>query len=287
MKISGSEVAVERGSEAQVRENGPFECRRYSDAGGITQYGAYVETLAPGSRSSERHWHEKEDEFLYVISGEATLVENDGEHLLRAGDAACWPGGVANAHHVINRSGSPCTYLIVGTRLTHDVCHYPDSGRTQYDEGENWRIEDRDGKVLKGGTIDRVGPLTGVRDFFFYGLFMDEALLREKGVQPRAPRKAVVPGFRLGIGSRAYLAPEFGAQAFGMVFALDAAQAASLYAAPGLDRYRPMRALACFEDGSNGSVVVYNLPQAEAGAADGVYREKLSSVMRRLGLPAP
>ena len=284
MIVRGSQVPIERGTESQVKANGPFECRRYSDAGGLTQYGAYVETLAPGSRSSERHWHEREDEFLYVLSGEATLVENDGEHPMRAGDAACWPGGVANAHHVINRSGSPCTYLIVGTRLTHDVCHYPDSGRTQYDVGEDWRIEDRDGKVLKGGTIDRVGELRGEHDFFFYGLFMDEALLREKGAQPRAARKAVAPGYRLGIGERAMLVPEFGAQAFGMVFKLDARRAAGLYEAPGLDRYRPARVLACFEDGSSASVVTYNL-RGDAAGANPEYERKLRAVMQRLGLP--
>lgn len=266
MIVREAEVPVERGTELQVKENGPFESRRYSDAGGLTQYGAYVETLMSGSRSSERHWHEKEDEFVYMVSGEATLIESDGEHLLRTGDAACWPAGVPNAHHVVNRSGSPCTYVIVGTRLTHDVCHYPDSGRTQYDEGEHWRIEDRHGKLLKGGTIDRVGVLRGERDFFFYGLFMDESLLRDKGVEPRAGRRAVAPGFRLRIGERASLVPEFGAQAFGMVFKLDAGQATSLYEAPGLDQYHPTKVLACFEDGSNAYVVTYNLRGGATGA---------------------
>lgn len=280
-------MPVERGTGAQVRENGPFESRRYSDAGGLTQYGAYLETLAPGSRSSERHWHEREDEFLYMVSGEATLIDNDGEHLLRPGDAACWPGGVPNAHHLVNRSGLPCTYVIVGTRLTHDVCHYPDSGRTQYDVGENWRIEDRDGKVLKGGTIDRVGELRGEHDFFFYGLFMDEALLREKGLQPRAGRKAAVPGMRLRIGARAILVPQFGAQAFGMVFRLDAGQAASLYQAPGLDRYRPSRVLACFEDGSSGYVVTYNVrDMSDAGEPNSEYERKLRAALQKAGLPS-
>ena len=127
MIVRKAEVNVDRGTEAQVKANGAFECRRYSDVGGLTQYGAYLETLAPGSQSSERHWHEKEEEFLYLISGEATLVENDGEHLMRPGDAACWPAGVPNAHHIVNRSAEPCTYLIVGTRSTNDVCHYPDA----------------------------------------------------------------------------------------------------------------------------------------------------------------
>jgi uncharacterized cupin superfamily protein len=132
-------------------EHGPFESLRVSDAGGLTQYGAYVETLHPGSRSSERHWHEKEDELLYVLAGEVTVLENDGAHVLREGDAACWPAGVPDAHTVENRSSTPCTYLIVGTRLQHDVCHYPDVGRTLHTEGETWRLVATDGTVLKSG----------------------------------------------------------------------------------------------------------------------------------------
>lgn len=125
-----------------------------SEAGGITQYGAYLETLQPGARSSMRHWHEKEDEFLYVVAGEVTVVENDGPHVLHPGDAACWPGGVPNAHHVLNRSAAPCSYLIVGTRVSHDVCHYPDSGRTLFTEGETWRFVEADGTVIKSGQVE-------------------------------------------------------------------------------------------------------------------------------------
>lgn len=97
-----------------------------SDAGGLTQYGAFTEELAPGAQSSQRHWHEAEDEFLYVLDGTVTVVENDGEHELTPGDAACWPAGAANAHCLINRTDSPVTYFIVGTRAEDDACHYPD-----------------------------------------------------------------------------------------------------------------------------------------------------------------
>jgi uncharacterized cupin superfamily protein len=132
---------------------GTVDTAKFSDAGGITQFGGFVQTLQPGARSSNRHWHEKEDEFLYVLAGEVTITENDGEHLLRPGDAACWPAGVPNAHHVANRSDAPCTYLIVGTRLTQDVCHYPDLGRTLYSEGETWRLVEADGSVVKTGRF--------------------------------------------------------------------------------------------------------------------------------------
>lgn len=130
---------------------------RVSDAGGITQFGASVQTLQPGAMSSVRHWHEREDEFLYVLSGEVTITENDGKHLLQPGDAACWPAGVPDAHTVSNESAQACSYLIVGTRLTHDVCHYPDAGRTLHTEGSTWRMVDSAGVVLESGRVDGRG----------------------------------------------------------------------------------------------------------------------------------
>ena len=133
---------------------GVSETASFSDSSGITQYGAYLQTLQPGARTSTRHWHEREDEFLYVLAGCATVVENDGRHVLEPGDAACWPAGVPNAHHVLNESTEACSYLIVGTRVTHDVCHYPDVGKTLYTEGSVWRVEDASGAVLKSGRVE-------------------------------------------------------------------------------------------------------------------------------------
>jgi uncharacterized cupin superfamily protein len=133
---------------------GAMETARYSDFGELKQYGAYVQTLHPGARSSTRHWHEQEDEFLYVLAGEVTIVENDGAHTLGPGDGACWPAGVPNAHHVMNQSDEECSYLLVGTRPTHDVCHYPDVGKTLYTEGETWRVEDVSGQVLQSGLVE-------------------------------------------------------------------------------------------------------------------------------------
>lgn len=141
-------------SERRTREGfGTADTVKLSDAGGLTQFGANVQTLQPGARSSNRHWHEKEDELLYVLSGEVTVIEDDGPHTLHPGDTAAWPAGVANAHHVVNQSSEPCSYLIIGTRLTQDVCHYPDSGRTLYCEGETWRLVEADGTVFKTGTF--------------------------------------------------------------------------------------------------------------------------------------
>ena len=142
---------IVRRTGLRSEQEGDREWLHYSDAGGLTHYGAYVDTLQPGARSSDKHWHEKEDEFLYVLSGEVTVIEDDAEAVLLAGDAACWPAGKPVAHTVVNRSAAPCTYLIVGTRVTHDACHYPETGRVLYTEGEAWRIESADGAVLKSG----------------------------------------------------------------------------------------------------------------------------------------
>jgi uncharacterized cupin superfamily protein len=111
---------------------GARESLHLSEAGGLAQFVAHVQTLQPGSRSPDRHWHEEEDELLYMLSGEETVIEEDGPHLLRPGDAACWPAGTANAHQVVNRSGAPCSYFILGSGVVPDVIHYPDRGEILY-----------------------------------------------------------------------------------------------------------------------------------------------------------
>ena len=126
MIIRKEQAPVDRGTEERAREYGASQSLPLSEAGGLIRFGAHIETLESGSRCSDRHWHEQEDEFLYVISGEATVVEEDCAHALGSGDAACWPAGVANAHQVVNRSDAPCTYLILGSRtMIPDVTHYP------------------------------------------------------------------------------------------------------------------------------------------------------------------
>lgn len=95
-------------------------------AGGLTDFGVNLTELPPGAWSSQRHWHTSEDEFVYVLSGELTLITDAGEQVLHANDCAAFPGNVANGHHLINRSDALATYLEIGTRADTDVCHYPD-----------------------------------------------------------------------------------------------------------------------------------------------------------------
>lgn len=105
---------------------GRYRALPLSDAGGLTQFGAFLETLDPGARSSQRHWHEAEDEFLYLLEGQLTVIENDGAHVLQPGDAAAWKAGDQNAHCLWNHTEAPATYIVVGTRAPRDVCHYPE-----------------------------------------------------------------------------------------------------------------------------------------------------------------
>lgn len=96
------------------------------DAGGLTQYGVNLVTLQPGAWSAQRHWHSHEDEFVWVVSGELVLVSDAGEAVLKPGMAATAKAGVADGHHLINRSSADAVYLEVGTRAPADACSYPD-----------------------------------------------------------------------------------------------------------------------------------------------------------------
>ncbi len=95
--------------------------RRLGEAGGLCDFGVNLMTLPPGGWSSQRHWHSHEDEFVYVLEGELSLIEDGGETLLRAGDCAAFAKGTGDGHHMINRSAAPAIYLEVGSRNPHDL----------------------------------------------------------------------------------------------------------------------------------------------------------------------
>ena len=100
--------------------------RRLGKAAGLTQFGVNLCTLKPGAASSQRHWHENEDEFVYVLSGEVVLVEDGGETVLKSGDAAGWKAGVPNGHCLINRSSRDAVFIEVGSRAAQERAHYSD-----------------------------------------------------------------------------------------------------------------------------------------------------------------
>jgi uncharacterized cupin superfamily protein len=88
--------------------------RRLAPASGLTDFGVSHVVLKPGAWSSQRHWHNGEDEFLVMLEGEAVLVEDDGRTFLRPGDCAAWPKGRTNGHHLRNESDADCAFIVVG-----------------------------------------------------------------------------------------------------------------------------------------------------------------------------
>ena len=101
--------------------------RRIAPATGLGRMGASHVVLKPGAWSSQRHWHAEEDELLVMLSGEAVLVEEDGETVLRPGDICVWPAGVENGHHLQNRSGEDCSFIAISAGdKARDHGAYPD-----------------------------------------------------------------------------------------------------------------------------------------------------------------
>jgi uncharacterized cupin superfamily protein len=97
------------------------------DAVGLSQFGVNLQRLAPGAWTSQRHWHATEDELVWVLEGEVVLVTDEGEAVLRPGDCAGFKAGVANGHHIQNRSDREAVLLEIGTRdPQNDACDYPD-----------------------------------------------------------------------------------------------------------------------------------------------------------------
>ena len=105
-------------------------------AGGLTQFGVNITVLPPGARSSLRHWHLNEDEFVMVLDGTLTLVTDGAEHAMGPGDCAAFPAGLAEGHTMVNRADVEGRFLVVGSRAAHEVCTYTDV---------DLRVELRDG----------------------------------------------------------------------------------------------------------------------------------------------
>ncbi|PTQ08589.1 transcriptional regulator [Sphingomonas oleivorans] len=116
--------------------------RRLGPGAGLEDFGVTHVTLEPGAWSSQRHWHEGEDEFVVMLSGEAVLVEEGSRVVMRAGDCAAFPKGKANAHHLVNEGERPCVFIAIG-RPAASACHYPDIDL--YLDGATQRYAHRDG----------------------------------------------------------------------------------------------------------------------------------------------
>ena len=117
--------------------------RKLGDAAGLTDFGVNLVRLASGRWSSQRHWHTDEDEFVWMLEGEVVMVDDDGEHILRPGEACGWKAGVANGHHLQNRTDRDAVYLEVGSRRPEtDGCDYPDIDMVSHPQGAHYRRRD-------------------------------------------------------------------------------------------------------------------------------------------------
>ena len=132
------------------------ERTKLGDAAGLTQFGVNLLRLPPGAWSSQRHWHTREDEFVYVLSGEVVLVTDGEEEVLRAGNSAGFRAGDSNGHCLQNRSGDDARVLEIGTRVPGDSAFYPDIDMVAPADGKPAIYTRRDGTPYP--DIRRRGP---------------------------------------------------------------------------------------------------------------------------------
>ena len=114
--------------------------RRVGQAAALSDFGASHVTLEPGAQSSQRHWHEQEDEIVIMLSGVATLVDDSGPTPMHAGDIAVFPKDDGNGHMLRNDSNAPCSFVAIGSHGLGD-CHYPDIDMHLF-HGVGWRRKD-------------------------------------------------------------------------------------------------------------------------------------------------
>jgi uncharacterized cupin superfamily protein len=125
------------------------EKQRIGDAVGLTQFGVNITRIKPHSASALRHAHEQEDEFIYMLEGELVLQENDGEIVLKPGDAAGFKAGSGNAHCLINRTGRAAVYFEVGTRAKSERVQYPDVDFVMERDDNGRRFSRKSGEPIK------------------------------------------------------------------------------------------------------------------------------------------
>lgn len=123
--------------------------KRLGDAAGLQNFGVNLVRLAPGSCSALRHWHSRQDEFIYVLEGEVTLIVNSGEQVLKPGMAAGFPAGDADGHHLVNRSNADVVYLEIGDRTDGDSANYPDDDLIAKASDNGWIFTHKNGDIYE------------------------------------------------------------------------------------------------------------------------------------------
>jgi uncharacterized cupin superfamily protein len=155
-KIDLSKVPVKTGTiypapyDAEVAGRSSL---RLGDAGGLTQFGVNLVILQPGAKSSMRHWHLNEDEFVMVTEGECVMLTDAGETIMRPGDCAAFPAGLPDGHCFINRTDKEARFLVIGTKAKHEIATYSDIDlMVELSPGEHGRADFKykDGTPWKG-----------------------------------------------------------------------------------------------------------------------------------------
>ena len=123
--------------------------RRLGDAAGLKNFGVNLTRLEPGAESSMRHWHTRQDEFIYVLEGEVTLVTDAGRQKLAPGMAAGFPAGKADGHQLVNETSRPVLYLEIGDRTPDDGASYSDADLAAHMVGGKWVFTHKDGSPYK------------------------------------------------------------------------------------------------------------------------------------------
>lgn len=124
------------------------EKQALGNAVGLSQFGVNLTRLKPGAASAMRHWHQHEDELIYMIEGELVLIEDGGETVLRPGDAAAFKAGVPDGHCLVNRTTKDAVYLEIGTRAGFDRVTYPDDDLVLERDPNGPRFARRNGDAL-------------------------------------------------------------------------------------------------------------------------------------------
>jgi uncharacterized cupin superfamily protein len=150
-KINVSELAVKTGTiypDAYADQMIGRSSIRVGDAGGLTQFGANIVMLEPKAKSSLRHWHLNEDEFVMVTKGEVVLIDDHGETPMVVGDCAAFPAGDQNGHHFVNDSETEARFLVVGTKAPTEIATYSDIDLMIEVENGKFEFKTKDGSPV-------------------------------------------------------------------------------------------------------------------------------------------
>ena len=154
-KLDLNALPSETGSGYPAEFDQGFEKRhttRLTNPGGITQFGVNHVRLEPGAKSSLRHWHEEQDEFLVVTEGQLTLVDDHGDTPLSPGDCCAFPKGDGNGHCIANHSDTDGAFIVVGTRTPTETAHYPDIDLKYVQGSDGYSFTRKDGSPMPEET---------------------------------------------------------------------------------------------------------------------------------------